>query len=260
VITSMNRCGLLLVILAATAPVLEAGDLGSFERILIPTIADRPVPGAFGSQWVTEISGRYTGDQQLQIYFPTCPDGLPCGLRFVPPDTPFGSEAFYHGGVAPHGAILRTRPSLADNTLISARVRDLSRSRETWGTELPVVRESRLSRDPVVLLNVPNDDRFRVMIRMYDFEPTISGNPFHVTVYPLDGDTPVSDFMMPTAELSGAVYFAVASDLLLPVNAPDRLRVEIRTAIPSKIYALASITNNETQHVTIVTPAGPSDR
>ena len=229
------------------------------ERILIPTVAHEPIPGAFGSQWVTEMAGRNVGPDDIPLMFPICPPTL-CTYETVGP-----GGSFNHGALSslrsPHGTVLRTFASRADDLLIAVRARDLSRGHLTWGTEIPIARESQLTGTPITLFNVPNTEQFRLTLRMYDFEGP--DNFFVVTVFALNDDVPLAEIRVPTLLLvdslgiSQGLYFAVVSDLVLPPDAPERLRLTIRTEIPTKFWAFASVINNETQHVTVISPTRP---
>jgi hypothetical protein len=224
-----------------------------YERVLIPTVANEPIVGAFGSHWVTEISGRYLGSDQLRLFFSVCPL-FECVYKEVPPNSTFASEF----PTSVHGAVVGLWPDQARQTILSLRVRDLSRALETWGTEVPIVRESEVGGSPITLLNVPNMDRFRTMIRMYDFGSDVSD--FVLTVFPLDGNTPIAEFAVPSEDLRDAtgasqgIRFAAVADLRLPPTAPERIRLTIRTTEPTNFWAFATVTNNETQHVTVVSP------
>lgn len=236
---------------------LATAAFGQLERILIPVVANRPIAGAFESQWVTEISGRYEGSDRLRLYFPVCPHGITCVYGSISPGSTFGSAALVTSS-SPHGAVLTTSVDTARDTILAVRVRDLSRSFQTWGTELPVARESKVTDTAITLLNLPNSARFRVMIRMYDFDGP--DNVFIATVLPLQGETPLVELALPAkllrddAGFNQGIYFAVLGDLELPTNAPERVRVVIRTQTPTKFWAFAAVTNNETQHVTAISP------
>lgn len=231
------------------------------ERFLIPTVAHEPIPGAFGSLWVTEIAGRNVGLAEVPLRFPCEPDYPLCTYMSIPPGGSFSHPTPWSRN-SPHGTVLETFSGVADHLLITARVRDLSRGHLTWGTEIPIVRESRVTGTPITLLDVPNAERFRLTLRMYDFEHNV-GNFFVVRAFALTGDVPLAEITVPMSLLtdsdgmSQGLYFAVISELPLPADAPERLRLEIQTAIPTKYWAFASLTNNETQHVTVISPTRP---
>jgi hypothetical protein len=241
------------------SPLDSVASAQEFERVLVPAVANEPIAGAFGSQWVTEISGRYGGLGRLQFFFPVCPL-FECTYLEVAPNTTFLSGF----PTSPHGAVVQFRHDQARETVLSARVRDLSRALNTWGTEIPVVRESEVGETTIELLNLPTGDRFRFAIRMYDFRPSggdsVSGM-FIVTFFALDGTSAIAEVVVPIQELHAAsggtqgIGFALITERALPPTVPERIRATVRMSEPGKFWAFASITNNETQHVTVISPA-----
>ena len=252
--------------IAALLPLLLATSLGFAQgvddRLIIPTIAIEPEPGAFGSLWVTEISLRYEGwRDRLRFFFPLCPVIL-CTYLSVEPNRTFSGRELALGN-SPHGRVLRTDPGDFGQTHISVRARDLSRALDTWGTEIPVVRESEATTSPITLLNLPTSDRFRTTIRIYDFADHLPFTPVEltVTVFPLEEEVPLRQFTIQTAELpSQLVGFAVVTDLGLPPNPPERLRIVIESNGKTGFWAFATVTNNDTQHITVVSPSRLEDR
>ncbi len=213
-----------------------------------------------GSLWITEIAGRNEGAYSATFWAPVCPQTTPqfeCTLNIVAPGDSFVPPVY----TSINGAIIRVISFDAAGLILSARVRDLSCDHESWGAELPVVRESELADTPITLLNLPTSDRFRTTIRMYDFG--VAPNEFLLSVSPLDGNEVLSRLTIPSAELRGiggsegiqeGIQFATISDLSLPAAPPERVRVSIRTVQPTKFWAVATVTNNDTQYVTVVSP------
>jgi hypothetical protein len=230
------------------------------ERILIPAVALRPIPGALGSQWITEISGRYLGSETLDLFMPVCPVIVPCVYDTVAPGEAFDGSRLPTWRSA-HGTVLTLWDTQSSDTIISARVRDLSRGLLTWGTELPIVRERQVTGTQITLLNVPHSEHFRMTLRIYDF--VRDDNVFIIRAFPLDGDTPLKEIRVPASFLLDddgehqGVYVAVVSDLQLPEGAPDRLRLTIDTEIASQFWAFISVINNDTQHMTVISPTRP---
>lgn len=223
-------------------------------------MANEPIPGAHGSLWITEIAGRNEGAGALEFSFPVCPL-FECSYYRVPANGSFGSEPFPS---AVHGTVVQVPYTQARDLRLSLRARDLSRALDTWGTEIPVVRESELEASAITLLNLPTGAGFRSLIRLYDFGAfygDLTPRDFVVTVFPLDSNAALAEFSLTTQVLRGAnessqgIRFAVIGDLQLPEGTPDRVRVTIRASETTRFWAFASITNNETQHVTTVSPA-----
>ncbi|HUP44234.1 MAG TPA: hypothetical protein VM779_01865 [Thermoanaerobaculia bacterium] len=135
------------------------------------------------------------------------------------------------------------------------RVRDLSRQAETLGTEIPVVRESEFLTEKMTLLNVPTDERFRPMLRVYRFlaflEPpgTVRLRFYRIGVTP---DVLLSEQTLALAG-SGIGYAQLASFPPEVLN-ETAVRIDLELLTPMQFWAFVSVTNNATQHVTIITP------
>lgn len=254
-----SRHTLLIMALLLAAP--ARAQFGEGDRVLIPTVANTPVPGAFGSQWVTEIAAQNRTSQSVDILPASWSSGG--GVIITLPTVhlePQQTRALTQLPTSPHGVVLFR----ASGAAFAARVRDLSRALDTWGTSLPVVRENTLGTGPVTLLNVPNGDRFRVALRLYDFSPDggapLESNDFEIEVLSLTGTSPLARFTVPAEVLrdadgkSQSIRFAYVNDLRVGRDAGDRLRVTIRTTLQTKMWGFASVTNNETQHVTVIAP------
>jgi hypothetical protein len=137
---------------------------------------------------------------------------------------------------------------------------------DTWGTEIPVVFINEQSTAPVVLLDIPTSDRFRVMLRMYDLG--VEANEFIVDIRPLNGDEILHQARIPSSILTSiggspmGIWFAALTLSDWPSGSPERVRVTISNVNEAKLWAFATVTNNETQHITVVSPArvGQSER
>lgn len=136
---------------------------------------------------------------------------------------------------------------------------------------MPVVRESEFHKDAVFLLNVPVTPEFRQTLRIYSMDPAattvavrvfgISGShpeAFHAApVDPILGQTSVP--LVPGIR-DGVPAFAVVNDLssIANLNGASRVGIEVdHAAAGPPIWAFVSVTNNETQHVTVITPERP---
>lgn len=236
-----------------------------YERVLIPIVVSRGLPGAFGSLWTSELWVRNAGDQTAWITEgpPVCNIGCDEDHHVLFPRTtvslPPGGRALDHPGYLVH--VQRGR-----DIAFNLRVRDLSRADGSWGTELPVVRESELLRGDTELINIPNEDGFRVLLRVYD-PSALPARSVRVRVYPVRGDSllgerwlalddvklpfPVPDF--PYHPGYAEVYLSETS--FPGIAGHERLRIELRPEPGDFGYwAFATVTHNETQHVTTITP------
>ncbi|HUP60824.1 MAG TPA: IPT/TIG domain-containing protein [Thermoanaerobaculia bacterium] len=134
------------------------------------------------------------------------------------------------------------------------RVRDVTRQASSHGVEVPVVHRSEFTEETISLLGVPIDPRFRNTLRIYGLER--GENFVNVTVggtlhqLPLVGTsdlfTPAvitfTDF--PQAALTGAL-----TTITVTVDAPRGAE-----GVGTPIWAFISVTNNETQEITTITP------
>jgi IPT/TIG domain len=226
------------------APNDKTPDPAFYEPVFFPIAFSGP--GAFGSQWTTQINMRNENDYSVAL-LPLSTFNLGCvfecdllvpkhSTRTTGINTPNGFFAY-----VPRQA----SPAVHFDTLI----KDLSRQSEALGTEIPVVREKDFFDRPLELLNVPTDPRFRVALRVY-------GPSASLTIQPLNSDDVlVSTFVNAT----GNPPLAQISDLVgtypqLAGKGP--LRITVSPSIPGNpnLWAFVSVTNNETQHVTTISP------
>jgi len=231
-----------------------------FEPILLPVSLVQPIPGAFGSIWATDfwvaaVGGRveFWNSEQFGA---------------IPPQTVlfFGSFNSVAIGTFPDetpGELIWLRRADAANARFNLRVRDLSRESQTWGTEVPVVRESQYRTAAITLLNVPLDPRFRVTLRAYD--PDVHQH----ASFRFDFRDMQAGALLASRTV-GAVY--KSPNTFFPRVAPCAQMGDLRGSVPeianqqivrvevspvdeaTRFWAFASVTNNETQHVTLITP------
>ncbi|HKS21831.1 MAG TPA: hypothetical protein VJZ76_03450 [Thermoanaerobaculia bacterium] len=229
-------------------------------KVLVPIALPQEVPGAFGSLWATRLRVRNNGTQPITV----APNpGATCGSTVCPSFQVAGQTT-----VSPlvaiaypyPGAFLYVTPGA--NASFNTRIQDLSRQSLTWGTEIPVVREADVFTDTLTLINIPTDDRFRSALRIYDFDGA-SKNSVRVRVFADDETTPVADTELVLATPSGIndsnipgfAQIGSIVDAYPALRSATTTRVEITpVAAGTRIWAFVSVTNNETQHVTTITP------
>ena len=247
---------LLLLALARGAPAQQT----NLDRILLP-VATGQVPGAFGSLWFSEAvvhdADTVTRDFDADQYcIAECPP------RAMPPGQT--GHVLFRGEPAdnPGQIVFVEQPS--NLVAFESRVQDLSRQSQTWGTEIPVVRENQFVTRPVELLNVPVDQRFRLMLRIYDIDGRNNGT-VRVSVYPFPGrGASIGDIDLQLQPPTGGhpkykPAYAQLSDVrgLIPAgfDVGTVMGVRVTPLTPDlRIWAFVSVTNNETQHVTVITP------
>lgn len=218
-----------------------SADSAVFEPILFPVSFQGP--GALGSQWMTESFIYANGSS---AFFR---DPLPC--TGCSNSLSIGMKQLINNG-NPWGHVLYALRGTTGSLALASRIRDTSRQSQTAGTEVPVVRESDF-RGQLRFMNIPVDAHYRVMLRLWslgDFPQFIS------IVDSIPGEQqPLTVSKIPGTSLwFGALD--VTSLLKQAGNNPTNLAV---TAAPNllpspPIWGMLSITNNDTQQVTIVSP------
>lgn len=232
----------------------------SFEAILFPIFMP-PVHGAFGSEFVTQARIFNHGDSFQPIFgmdtsctlidppiYPTVPYLLGPGLEF----------RLVTGCSQSTGRLFYVPKAAADTIAASVRVTDLTRQADSHGVEIPVVRRRDFREDRIALIGVPIDPRFRNTLRIYSLSPNQSFVNVMISnewrQVPL---TPGADEFEP--------HFAVVTDFPPTPQLPaGKTTIEVYVDTPrgpggavipgTPIWAFITVTNNDTQHITTVTP------
>lgn len=243
----------------------------TYTQVLLPVYLDGIVDGAGGSRWATDFWLRNNGPNPVTFAPYPCPPGQACPA-VIPLTTSLLPGRTYHG-LPQHFGEGTTNPSRvfylsrdgAARVSAGLRFADLSQGTLNGGTDLPVIREGELLTYPAQLFNVPMDPNFRVLLRVYDVAQTSSS--FHVSIHRQEVGEPTLplhsfDLRVTTPQTgpfrTEAAYgqFDVTSLLALDhVQWPEAVRIEIAPLTPgSRFWAFASVTNNTTNLVTLVTP------
>ncbi|HXH38118.1 MAG TPA: hypothetical protein VNN08_05795, partial [Thermoanaerobaculia bacterium] len=226
-------------------------------RVLVPIVATG-ASGAFDSLWTSEVVAFNASTAPVVIDY-----SHRCDTLCIPGVVVHSSEAI-DLAITPFptvpAAFLYVPNESADAFEFGLRVRDVSRQTDSWGTEVPVVPESRAFQRPFDLLNVPLPLRFRQTLRIYDFEDK-SGNGVRVQFFDMATGQPLKDFQMAMLPpRSDDVFTPAYGQLDQFGQAPelagiDRIRVRISpTNATQRLWAMVSVTNNVTQELTMVTP------
>jgi hypothetical protein len=259
----------MLFTLATTAP-LSAQLQAPYERVLVPIYLNSPIPGAYGSIWTTDFTARNESTSTVEVTGGRLPSSCPqppCGYQPLSTFSPAGVFVNPNGGL-----FFYVGAPGAGKVTFNLRVRDLSRQALTWGTSIPVVREAQTYTNTLQLLDVPTDSRFRVALRVYDFDLP-SGRSVQLRIYDQTKDKPfpiqtenllVNTVLQLSLPASPGTQYdaipgsAVITDLIgaFPQLASAPLLRIVLDPVSSdlRFWALASVTNNETQHVTTITP------
>jgi hypothetical protein len=254
----MSKFAKRLIIFVVALCVVTSSFGQSVRRILIP-IAIGPSPGEFGSLWTSELwvhneastDRTFDADEFCVALCP--PKSLASGeTRQVPfsPQPP-----------GDPGLIAYVAGADGDVTF-NLRVQDLSRQAETWGTEIPAVREGDFLSGTKSLLNIPVDARFRQMLRIYTVDAGEAR--FRVRAFALFTDETLGTVDIALRSPSAGAQFpykpsySQVGDLVVLFPRTLGLVTVGLQLIPLtadvRYWAFISVTNNETQHVTTVTP------
>jgi hypothetical protein len=231
------------------------------DRILLPVAASGPGPN--GARFETEILITNTGDEAV----PVSGDAIDYGSLLSPPPTPL---------VAPHttgtftdrlfaasthtGAFIFVPSRMARDVITKVRVHDTSRDASSFGVEVPVVSDLEFA-TTVRLTGIPTDARFRSTLRVYAYD---GGNVGPVTLRVRDAADGTLLATVPVAlkalDPTETDLFPASTQLSLDaiiasLRSHPRLRIDIADSDAVRlIWAFVSITNNETQEITLVTP------
>lgn len=262
----MKRVLLLMLLLLCCAIPASAQFTGDgFEVFLLP-IASPETPGAYGSLWVTHTSLYNAAHRPISIpadvyplvcLFPNCTPVV------LPPGSTHDSLVFQTPTGTPPGALIWVKDEIVSDVRFSLRVQDISRQALTWGTEIPVVRERDLFRRAIHLHDVPLDPRFRQSLRVYDPLPHTGCRSVRIRFIDQEDGSVLLD---ETAELrrsdcnqtAGSVWPSAMEWHGLAERAghhSGRMVIEITPLQDDMdIWGFVTINNNETQHVTTITP------
>ena len=245
------------------------GPESSYEKVLLPIHVEGTLDGAYGTKWSTDFWIRNSGSEPVHIA-PWCPSGQPC-LPVVPPRITLEPKKSIHNlpaGFAPPGGnpsviLYMSRPASRDVSF-GLRFADVSRSALNTGAEVPVIRENEMLHRAAELHNVPMGHTARVMLRIYDIAYTSS--QFRVTLHrQSEQDEPaLHSVTLTTATAQTGDFRSAAAYAQFDVTAllelddrewPEAVRIELTPLTPgSRWWGFASITNNQTQLTTLVTP------
>ena len=245
----------------------DAADIA--DRILLPVYLP-PIDGAHGSRFETTLLIRNASDtairinglEEYDVCRILCPD--PLYVRTIDPGELFWGGSLFAGGNP--GIILYTERGKGQPLSFALRVQDVTRQLLTWGTEIPIVREHDLRTGRMELLGIPMDPRFRQTLRIYAIAPTDAS--LVVRLFEMWGLNPHSplerEILVDTRrhvepssrEVLYPGYAQIDLDKMFPELLGQRqYRIEIEPVTDGLLYwSFVSVTNNDTQHITVVSP------
>lgn len=235
------------------------------EVVLVPTFGAAQA-GELGSLWVSSFSARNTGS--VPVYFAplplTCQGTCPVVTTYLPPMTT--ARPSNPGRTYPGGALFYVDKALAANVQYGLHIQDTSRQATDAGVEIPVVRERDARTSTIILNDVPLDNRFRQRLRVYDIDAQ-GTNTVRVTFYDATDNTgplataslqlPAPQPRQTTAspEEPGFAQLANWIDRFPQLQGHAVVRVEIDPVSTGlRFWAFVTVTNNDSQHVTVISP------
>jgi hypothetical protein len=259
-----DTLSLLLSLSSVAGSVSAYAQVPEVERILVPVALKVPIQGAFGSEWHTELVVRNDSTEEARLGAGVDPLGLPFSIAIVPPRKTRVVPLFATGGRAgeadpvPAYVVVVYKP-VVHQLSFQARVFDRSRSATDWGTEIPVIRESDAVRSRIQLLRIPTSPQFRLTLRVYGFDPRTD---VLLRLFDEEEESLLGERLITLGDANpnsaGPQYWQttdVAGTFGTSFTDREFVRIEVtRLNEQDRIWAFASVTHNETQHVTTITP------
>ena len=160
-----------------------------FERILVPSY-NWAIPGALGSMWFADLTAFNAAADPATIYPLFYSTKGEIEGAAVLPGKRFSAlilldqNAVTDRITAPRSVrLLYVDPAHADDLKFNLRVYDFSRTKKTWRTEVPLVRERDLWTTAIELFPVPLDPMFRPAVATFQ-ECRFDDQRFHARSTP----------------------------------------------------------------------------
>ncbi len=231
----------------------EASSASEVENILLPLAALRePVAGANGSLWKVDLTF-HNASQNTIVLAQTCNPLAPCPATIeLPPGSTTNPPLYAVAGTV--GGLFVSVPRVSVRDLdITIRVQDLSRQSQTWGTTVPVVLPTDF-RPAVRLIGVPVDPRFRLTLRVYGYD---AADSIRVRIFSPSIPLPLVDVGRQLQGDPPSLQIDALAAAFPQVRGMEVVRIEVASDSnpPKPLWAFISVTNNETQHVTVIAPS-----
>ena len=256
-VTPPHPIGIVTIRVVDDGETLEGDDFvfePEYEEILIP-VALNAVDAGHGTRWVSEISVYNDSDERISIDPEICwslGSPVPCSYptRWVEPHSSLAIEPRWSSLNQP--AMLVMPPAnRADHLHFTVRLHELSRNPDGPGLQIPVVRASQFQRTKVWLPSVPTTAGHRSALRIYTRSHEVAVRVRDEATGELLQERVIERWIPTDTDSFGTVS---VHDLL---SSPDiaihpRVRIEVEGRFP--VWAMLSLTNNETQRVELFTP------
>jgi len=262
----MARKLLLLSILTLTIATQSIAQSQNTVLVLIPTFFAGP--GALGSMWNTQLTILNNSDNALTSipYIYPCP--IPEGCLGPIPAHASVSFTALPGFNVSTGFFYAVRSDELPQAVFSLRFFDQSQAAVDYGTEIPVVTAAAFRESELQFLDVPADPRFRITLRVYALPgvaPLVRVRAYEEPQQPFGAPQPPSaligdrEFALNPAAAGALIHgpSLVVNDALgiQSTNTDKRYRLTVQSATHGvPIWALVTVTNNQTQRVSAITP------
>jgi hypothetical protein len=236
------------------------------ERILIPVARSGPGPNT--ARFETEILMTNVGDEDVYVTGAAATPSLasPPPTPVVHPHTTRSFTDLLRDTPGHVGAFIYVPVFAARDIITKVRVHDTSRDAAAFGVEIPAVSDLDFAAT-VHLTGVPTDARFRSTLRVYAYDAANFGP---VTLRVRDAADGTLLATVPVAleraelgreeEIPASVQISL-DPIIEPLRSHARLHIDIADSDAIRpIWGFVSITNNQTQEITLVTPqrSGPA--
>jgi len=224
------------------------------EEILIP-VAYLPIQANYGTRWVSEISVYNDSDDPVPIDPEICSfiglySDCSKSARHVPPHSSMRIEPW--SAYANYPELLLLPPAdHADRLHFTVRLRETSRDPDGPGTEIPVVRSRDFQQKQVWLSSIPTSTRFRSTLRVYTRWSTVTVRVKDNTTGELLKEWSIPRFFPTDSDPLGTVTIPGLLEAA-EVRSHEKVRIEVESGSP--VWALLTLTDNESQHLQIFTP------
>lgn len=246
----------------------------TFVPVMFPVVTRTPVPGAHGSLWQSDL--RMVNRTKLELV-PGI-DIFPLEPRCAGCDAPIPFDRMTEPRFAmplidndrPPVQLAWVDDDLESHLSFSLRVRDLSRQAESWGTEIPVVRNRDFKHD-FRLLDIPMQPRFRQLLRLYTPDYVYCCRA-RIRFFAADGtelaerlieltrpDGSLGGLVPPPYLREGSRHFPLQPgygdlDLATVPELAGHTSIWLEATGSFRMWGFVSITNDDTQQVTTITP------
>jgi hypothetical protein len=246
-----------------TLSLVDRGDrteLGEYvffrpvEEVIFP-IAYKPIVASHGTIWVSEVSVYNDSDEEVPIDSEICYSlgrAFDCrqSARHVPAHESMPIEPWSNYASEPAMNILPPA-DMADHLHFTLRLRETSRDPGDPGVEIPVLRARDFQKKEVFLPAVTTNPRFRTTIRVLTRAGVVNVRVRDDVTGQVIKEWSVQRSWPTDSDTLGTVTIP---DPLTPAEANAHGKVRIQVSADMPVWALITLTDNDTQRVQIFTP------